>query len=280
MPDGGAVAVTTMVDMRVSRRHIILAAVLASVLYAGAAALVWQYARPRLPTLAAATPTLDHAIALVVAAAGDNAAVAVSGLVPSSSCQHTFLAKGSRYTRTADLYTDPGQENTVVDSIATALPAAEHPVRSGDRSAGRESLTADLGDGIELQVVPVGTGWLAATAIADCRTGGQAQPAPATDAAALTAPVTGLLSDLGAALAGFHTDAVPCQNGRIITLDAISQPTSTDNLPTRLAAFLPAGVRRFSSSSNRLAWRDQNTSTIVASSDDGTQITVQRTTTC
>src|SRR5690242_5678330 len=184
-----AAAVTTMVDMRVSRRHIIVAAVLASVLYAGAAALVWQYARPRLPTLAAATPTLDQAIALVVAAAGGNAAVAVSGLVPSSSCQHTFLAKGSRYTRTADLYTDPGGENTVIDSIAAALPAAEHPVRTGEKSVGRESLTADLGDVMQLQVVPVGAAWLAATAITGCRTGGQAQPTRATDTAALTAPV-------------------------------------------------------------------------------------------
>ena len=205
----GAIAVTTMVDMGVSRRHVIVAAVLASLLSAGAVALVWQYARPRLPTLAAATPTLDGAIALVVAAAGDNAAVAVSGLVPSSSCQHTFLAKGSRYTRTADLYTDPGEENAIIDSIAGALPATEHPVRSSDRAAGRESLTADLGDGIQLQVLAVGAGWLAATAIADCRTGGQAQPTPATDVAALTAPVTGLLSHLGTTLAGFHTDAVP-----------------------------------------------------------------------
>lgn len=274
------IAVTTMVDMRVSRRQVIVTAVLAGILLAGAAAVVWQYARPRLPTLAAATPTLDQAIALVVAAAGDNAAVAVSGLVPSSSCQHTFLAKGSRFTRTADLYTDPGDENGIIGSIAAALPAAEHPVLSSDRPAGGESLTADLGDGIQLQVVPVGTGWLAATALADCRTGGPTQLASTVDSGALTTPVTGLLSHLGATLAGFHTDAVPCSNGRIITLDAISQPTATDDLQNRLAGFLPAGVRRFRSSSNRLAWRDRNTSTIVASSDDGTQITVQRTTIC
>jgi hypothetical protein len=250
------------------------------VLLGAVGVIVWQHVRPRLPTLATATPTLDRAIALIIAATGDNAAVAVSGLVPSISCQRTFLAKGSRFTRTANLYTDPGGEDTVIDAIASALPATDHPVRSAPTPAGISALTADLGDGIRLQVLPVGAGWLAATAETDCRSGSQAQPTATAEPLADTVPVTQLLRELGATPAGFHTDTIACPNGRIVTLDAISQPTTTDNLPTRLAVFVPSGAHQFNSTSNRLAWRDQNVSVIVASSDDGTQITVQRTTAC
>jgi hypothetical protein len=263
------------------KRWLIIAGVAAAVvLLSGVGTVVFQHLRPRLPALATATPTLDQAIALVVGAAGDNAAVAVSGLVPSTSCEHTFLARGSRYTRTANLYTNPGDENTVIDGIAEALPAAEHPVRNGHTPTGVETLAADLGDGLHLQVIPIGAGWLAATASTDCRTGGPAPPAMAADPMVDTAPVTQLLNQLGTSPAGFHTDVVACPGGAIVTLDAISQLTSTDNLVNRLAADLPPGAHQFRSSSNRLAWRDQNVSTIVASSDDGTQITVQRTTTC
>jgi hypothetical protein len=269
-----------MVGMRRNRWLIITIVALVAVLLGATGALIWQHVRPRLPTLATATPTLDQAIALVITAAGGNAAVAVSGLVPSTSCQKTFVAKGSRYTRTADLYTNPGQENTIIDSVAAALPAAEHPVRNSRGPGGGESLTADLGGGIHLQVLAIGEGWLAATAVTDCRTGGATQPTAVTDPAADTAAVTKLLTELGTAPASFHVDVVACPSGRIVTLDAISQPTRTDKLFDRLVAFLPAGARQFSSTSNRLAWRDQNVSTIVASSDDGTQIAIQRTTSC
>lgn len=92
--------------------------------------------------------------------------------------------------------------------------------------------------------------------------------------------IGGLLAALGTTPASWHTDAITCPTGRIVTVDALSQATATDNLPARLAAQVPAGARTFTSSSNRLAWRDQTTSMIIAASDDGTHITVQRTTTC
>jgi hypothetical protein len=41
-----------------------------------------------------------------------------------------------------------------------------------------------------------------------------------------------------------------------------------------------SGARQFASEANRLAWREQPTSVIVAASDDGAHIIVQRTTTC
>ena len=196
-----------------------------------------------------------------------------------SPARRRFWPRAALYTRTADLYTDLGRENAVVDRIAAALPAAERPQWTTRTPAGISSLTADLGDGQHLQVLPVSAGWLAATATTDCRTGGQPLPAGA-DSTPETGPIVQLLRALGVAPAAFHTDSVACPSGRIVTLDAISQPTTTDNLRQRLTTFVPAGARRFDSTSNRFAWRDQNTSMIAAASDDGTQITVQRTTTC
>jgi hypothetical protein len=262
----------------VNRYRWAVAAGLAVAVAVGAAGFVgWQHLRPRLPTLASATAALDRAVVEVIQAAGDNAADTVSPLVPTTSCEKTFLAKGSRYTRTADLYTDPGAEGYVLGLIAAVLPAA---VRGLPTPAGVAGLTADLGNGLRLQVLPVGAGWLAATAETDCRSG---DPAPARTATVTTAdsqPVTALLAELGTAPTGFHEDAVSCGRGQVTTLDTASQPTVTDNLAGRLGALIPASARRFRSSANRVVWRVGGVSTVVASSDDGTQITVQRTVTC
>src|SRR5689334_10320608 len=104
---------------------------LVGVVLGAAGVVAWQHLRPRLASVATATPTLDGAIASAVTAVGDTAAVAITGLVPAQDCQRTMLAKGSRYTRTADLYTDPGSEPVVIDRIAAALPAVENAHRAG-----------------------------------------------------------------------------------------------------------------------------------------------------
>jgi hypothetical protein len=268
-----------MVTMRSRKLTLaVAAAVLIGVVVGGGSVLLWQRVRPRLPALATATATLDQAVAAVVAAVGDNAAVAVTALVPSTACTKTRLAKGSIYTRTADLYVDAGQESSVIDRIAVGLPAADHAILKSPAAGTGSSLTVDLGGGIHLQVLPVSSGWLAATATTDCRSGDPTQTA--VDEAPDTGPVIQLLGALGTNPAGFHTEAVACPSGRILTLDAVSQNTNTANLRARLLGFVPTGARQFSSSSNRVAWRSQSISTIVASSDDGTQITVQRTAGC
>jgi len=136
---------------------------LAGVVLGAGGVVAWQHLRPRLASVTTAASTLDGAIATVVTAVGDGAAVAITGLVPAQDCQQTMLAKGSRYTRTADLFTDPGSERPVLDHIASALPLVDHAQRAG------MTLTADLSSGIHLQVIPVDAGWLAATAETDCR---------------------------------------------------------------------------------------------------------------
>lgn len=265
--------------MRTPGRFLVaVAAALALAALATVAALVWQQVRPRLPGVAGAVPTLDLAVAGVVTAAGDSAAVAVTDLLPAAACQNTPLAKGSRYTRTANLYTDPAGEDALIARIAAALAASEAPRRGTQPGGGAAPLDADLGAGIHLHVARIGEGWVAATAMTDCRAGHPGSGATSLPADATTA-VDGLFTRLGTA-ASWHTDAVGCATGRIVTVNALSRPAAADNLSGRLAAAVPAGARTFTSGSNRLAWRTATTSVIVAASDDGAHITVQRTTTC
>ena len=241
-----------------------------------AAGAVWRYARPALPPLAAAVPALDRAIAQVVAAAGDRAAVAIGPLVPVASCQDTPLARGIRVSRTADLYTDPGQEDALIGRVAGALPAGEHARRGTPVGGGPPPLTADLGSGVNLHVTQLGQGWLAAIAATGCRAVGRpagSVPAPA----AATAAATRLLAALGTTATTWRTDSVSCPAGSIVTVATISAETDADNLRNRLADAVPATARRFVSGANRLAWRDGGTSVVVAASDDGRHITVQDT---
>src|SRR2546430_8350016 len=163
-------------------------------LQASIAAVVFQHTRPRLPALAPVAPTLAQAIAAVVTAAGDSAAVAVSGVVPYTSCQNTFLATGSRFNRSADLYTDPGAEDTLIQRIADALPASEHPRRASPVGGGAAPLAADLGGDVHLRVSHLGEGWLEAVAETGCRITAPPRPAdttpPAGAGTAITRPFT------------------------------------------------------------------------------------------
>jgi hypothetical protein len=267
-----------------SRRGWLLAvvsAVVALAVQVTIVGLVWQHTRPRLPALAAVAPTLEQVIAAVVTAAGDSAAVAVNGVVGYTSCQHTFLARGTRFNRSADLYTAPGAEDPLIRRVAEHLPASEHPQRSAPVGGGAAALTADIGGEVHLRVSQLGSGWIEAVAETGCRTAGrQPQPAltiPPTDAATA---ITGLLAVLGTAPTTWRIDTVACPAGAITTVNTISQTTNTDHLRTRLSRAVPATARQFASDANRLAWRDGSTSVIVAASDDGTHITAQRTTTC
>jgi hypothetical protein len=257
-----------------------VAAVLALIAQAWAATAVWNHTRPRLPALAAVAPLLDKAIAATVSATGDRAAVAIAGVVAYTGCEKTFLAKGSRFNRVADLYTDPGTEDALIATVADRLPADDHPTRTTPIGGGAAPLTADLGSGVHLRLSQLGDGWLQAVAETDCRTGHpHPEPAPAADPPGKDT-VDHLLTALGTATDTWHTDTIACPGGPLTTLSAISRTADTGNLPRRLATLAPADAHRFASPSNRLAWHDTTGSTIVAASDDGTHITVQHTTPC
>ncbi|HKS99781.1 MAG TPA: hypothetical protein VJT31_09655, partial [Rugosimonospora sp.] len=136
-------------------------------------------------------------------------------------------------------------------------------------------LTATVGAGVRLTVTRVGDGWVGATAQTDCRA--TLPTSPAAGSGEVPGDIATLYRALGTAAAGWHTDAVPCPAGQIATTDAYSTATDTGGLVGRLAAAVPAGGRRFANPGNRLIWRQGGTSVIVAASDDGTSVTVQRT---
>jgi hypothetical protein len=255
-----------------------LATVLIVAVQASALAAVWLGLRPRLPPLSAVAPLLDRAIASTVTAVGDRAAITISSIVPYTACRDTFLATGSRFNRVADLYTDPGQEDTLIGYVTTHLPGSDHARRTPPVGGGAPPMTADIGAGVHLHLTQLGDGWLEAVAETDCRAGHG--PPPGTDATATPATIDHLLAAVGTTLDAWHTDSIACPGGRLTTLSAISHTVNTDNLPQRLAALVPANAHPFASQANRLAWRDPTGSTVVAASDDGMHITVQHTNTC
>lgn len=249
---------------------VVLATALTVAAQLALAAVVVDLTRPRLPDLATVEPLLDKGIGDVVAAAGDRAAVAVDGVVGYTSCQDTVLARGSRFNRGLDLYTDPGTEGTLIGTVLAGLPAADHARRTG-----ATALTADLGDGVTVRLSQLGDGWLEAFAETGCRTGTPPPQRPATDGTA-----SSLLVGLGTAVDSAHADTVSCAGHPVTTVSAISRTTDSAHLPARLAPLVPTGAHRFDSTANRLAWRDPTGSTVVAASDDGAHITVQHTTPC
>jgi hypothetical protein len=262
----------------VSQRKWWIAAVLALLVPVGAGAgvLIWRHKHPSRPPVAAVTPVLDQAIAGVVAAIGDTAAVTVSGLVPTTAC-----SGGRIYTRTADLYMDPSSEDSVIAAIVASLPASERP---RGPQLGSALIDVSLANGTTLQVGHIDAGWLAATARSGCRSAGPSAVAPS--AMATPAPtdgtLTGLLTALGTAPAAWRSTTVECtgSGGQIVTVSASSAPTSLDNIRVRLAKLVPAGITAFTSPSDRIAWRQGSISTVIEAADDGTHLTAQRTTVC
>ncbi len=262
-------------NSRVTRRRTWWIGLVVVVLIAAGAVLTWHQLNPGTPTrpsVGPATPLLDQAIDVVVAGAGDDAAVTVSGLVPTTSCDG-----GTRYTRTADLYTDPGSEATVIHRIAQALPPAMAPSWTASLGGGAASLNATLGGGGTLQVLQLDQGWIAATATTDCRAPGAAS----SSAAASPDPgLTSALGSLGTAPTTWHSDAVACTSGQIVTVSTASGTISLDGIAARLAKLPPAGATVFTSPSDRISWRVGNVSTVIAAADDGTHVTAQTTQSC
>jgi hypothetical protein len=247
----------------------------AVVILAVAGVVIWQDARPdRAATVATVTPSLDHAIADVVAAAGDGAATTVTELVPTTSC-----SGGNVFTVTANLYTNAGAEDALIDQIAASIPASDDPHRTAALDDGASSLYANLGGGAQLQVIQLDTGWISATATSGCRSA-PSSAAPIPPSATATAALTGSLSALGSTPTTFHTDAVACATGEIVTVSTASSPMSLANVHAQLVKLPPPGVIVFTSAADRIAWRSGNVSTVIGAADAGTHVDAQQTTTC
>ncbi|HEY2793981.1 MAG TPA: hypothetical protein VGJ28_16565 [Micromonosporaceae bacterium] len=230
--------------------------------------------KPKAPTVATVTPSLDRSIAGVVAATGAGAAVAVTGLVPTTSC-----SGGSIYTVTANLYTNPGGEGALIDRIAASIPSTEAPHRTAALGGGAASLYASLGGGAKLQVLQLDSGWVQATATSGCRSAAPAPPAANSGTTATTA-LTQVLTTLGTAPTTFRTDAVACTGGEIVTVSTPSETFDLTGVKARLNRLPPAGAIVFASTSDRIAWRIGNVSTVIGAADAGNHVDAQQTTGC
>jgi len=267
--------------MLIRSRRLLGASVLTVlVVAAGAAIAAWRWDASRDPKVGTAIPDMDRAVSDVLTAAGDAPAIAVSGLVRAATCPLGLLRTGGRYSRTAELYVAGGDEDALIGRIADRLPTAYRAQRSTSSSGSAQPLSADVSSGVRLSVRQLGPGWVVVDAATGCVAGPAAtdDSSPATGDPAIPAIDT-VLGALGTAAASFSTATVACPSGRTGTVAAISRPTDSGRLGERLV--IPAGARNYPvASANRVAYRDGAVSIVVAASDDGTAITVRRTTTC
>jgi hypothetical protein len=240
---------------------------------------LWRLHTAHQPTVTDDMPAMDRAVVDTLGAAGPDPAVAVTGIVRAATCKLDALRTGGRYTRAASLYATRGDEDALITRIAQALPAAYHPRREPPPPGAAAPLSADVGHGIHLSVRQLGNGWITATAATGCTTGpAQAlNGSPSPGDPGLTA-VTEVLTQLGTRPASIHKVVLACPTGQITTVAAVSQPTNTDNVADRLPP--RANGRRYTYGPDKVAYRDGTTSLVVAISDDGSAITVRRTTSC
>lgn len=245
----------------------------------GAATVWWRWDTGRQPHVDEVVADMNHAVADVVVAAGPDAAVAVSPVVQSAQCR-LGLHRGGIFSSRADLYADPGSEDSLISSIAQRLPG-RYAVTRGPAVAGVRALQADLGGQVTVSVRRLSPGWLSVAARSGCSLGTAAEPSAPAAATAATTALTTLLGSLGTRPAALTERRVHCANGDIVTMAAVSEPVDTSQLGKRLTGVIPAGAHQFTAGdANRISYRTGGVSVIVAASDDGTAVTAQYTTVC
>jgi hypothetical protein len=251
-------------------------------LLASAGVLWWRWDTGRQPKVADDIPVMDRAIADTVVAAGDQAAVAISGVFRATTCDLGVLREGGQCNRSADLYTEPGGEDALIGRIAAGLPAAYQASRGTPVGGNAAPLSATAGQRVQLSVRQLGEGWVTARATTGC-TGGRQPRAGAGDSSA--GPAAGTINRLFAALGtgpahvAQHTVACPA-GGNLVTTAVVSRPAESTDLGSRLAPLLPAGARRFASPANRVSYRAGAVSVTVSASDDSTAVTARYTSGC
>lgn len=237
---------------------------------------IWHYASPAPPAVAAVEAGANDGIIAVTGAVRGRAAFTVTPLVATTACPS---GPGHLYTRTANLYTDPGTEGALITRIAATLPASYRPGRANPLGLPVAPLTASAGTGVTLTVQVISPGWLSATTATDCRSGPAAAAAEPAGTGTPPSAIASYYAALGTRLDSSRTDTLPCSAGAITTTSAVSAQTDPTGIPARLAGSVPAGAHRVGTPGNRIIWyAADGTSTVVSAADDGTHVTAQVTT--
>jgi hypothetical protein len=249
-------------------------AVAGALLAAGGRA-IWLADGDRQPHVQNDIAAMDNAVAAAISAAGDQAAVAVDGLVRASSCSVGALHhSGGIYSRAADVYT--ADEGALMTRIAAGI-SNQYDVRQPPGSA---AVVVNVGAGVQLRVSRLGTGWFKLSAVTGCVIGPDETASSAPLPATVAQTMGQLLSILGVQAADTRMATLNCGADGYRTAVAISQPTDSANLASRLSQAIPAGVQAYPTTSNRVAYRDGPASVVIAPSDDATEVTVRYTTAC
>lgn len=265
------------------RRRALIAVVAVLALLAGAAAAGvawWRWDTGRQPQVRDVVVAMTRAVADAVTAAGPSVVVAVSGVVRSGGCDLNPLRHGGLFSANADVYTRPGEEDDVVTAMAQAL-SRTYQVRRGVAASGFRPLEADPAPGVRLSVRRLSQGWLGVSARTGCSLGSISSPAGEPVDQAARDAITALFARLGTSPATFTTHRLPCAQGSITTVAAISAPADTADLDARLSGAVPATAGLFDpGDANRVVYREGPVSVTVAASDDGTAVTGQYTVAC
>ncbi len=186
-------------------------------------------------TIVEALPTVDRALAAVVAAAvGPRAVVGVGGYDKTGSACEAGNQTGERYQRVATVYVVPGTEGDLIDRVAGGLPRDwKTSVRHRD---GLHALRADAGFYVRLTGSVTGTGELRFTADTGCRRRGGTVPQP--PAAGSPPNPADVLTRLGVRGGDEMSFAVRCASKSDLSVITVSAPRPSGPL----AGALPDGL--------------------------------------
>ncbi|MFC7482673.1 hypothetical protein ACFQX7_25390 [Luedemannella flava] len=230
-------------------------------------------------TIGSAKTTADRLAVDVLTAAGASAAggpvADVGGFDSDGDCRISVARRGVRYSRTIDLFTSPGGEQRLLQTVAANLPAAYRASAAGSAEAPR--MRADGGNYVSLTGTSIGPGLVRLVVDTGCRQRDGDLAEPTDPPAEARAAVTDVLTALGARDATWHSTALTCPNGRPLWTVAATAPAATAPraLDTALAATVTSPVV---AAPDRVAWRNPTLS-LSARTTDAT-LTVAATTTC
>jgi hypothetical protein len=226
------------VKLRKPRLWITVGAVLWAVFLVGAGTWAARNGEPTVreqTTIVEALPTVDRAVAaMVAAAAGPRAVVGVGGYERTESACDAGNRTGERYHRVATVYVTPGTEGEMIDRVGGGLPRDWDAVVR--HSGGVHALRADAGFYVRLTGSVAEPGELRFTADTGCRMRGGTLPRP--PAAGSPPSAADVLARLGVAGGGQASFAVRCASRSDLSAITVSAPRPSGPL----AGALPSGV--------------------------------------